>query len=103
MFGQFSSEPFDNNEALNAARFELGLERDRKEDINEFFDGYTQGVKILTGKEYLSLFEIGMNAGFTDKEFKTYLEEHGISVKSALPPTEDSSAVSFDTPDNGKY
>ena len=91
-----------NAESTPVTSFSLDLEHQRKEAVNEFFDGYVQGSKILTGGEYLNLFQIGANAGFSDAELKTYLKEHNIKVKSALPSTELSPSMSYDTPDNGK-
>ncbi len=103
MFGQFNPESFEKKEAANLPQMELDLNSSRKDLAEEFFSGHLQGARTLTGGEYIKFFQLGTEAGFTDQEFKAYLEERGIKVRSALPPAEDSPAISYHTPDNGKY
>ena len=96
MNGSFNHAPFP--QAANEPQLELPL------TPGAFFGSLLpQDMKILSGGEYLELFHKGMDAGFTDSEFKLFLKERGIEVRSSLPATEESPTVSIHTPDNGKH
>jgi hypothetical protein len=83
----------DDGKVQDALLFEERRELDRLQSINEFFDGYLQDRKSLTGKEFGSLWELGSTAGFTDAEFKHYLKEHNVRIDSGNAPESESGNI----------
>lgn len=52
-------------------------------------DDIVTETNTVTGVQYSKLFQIASENGFSDKEFKQYLDERGVKIKTFGPPEQE--------------